>query len=61
METIDYEKMLAEAKRLKRLNEIVLKEITDKQNQMEKSVKEINSRPKPSENEKTKTCPNCGK
>lgn len=49
---IDYEKTLAEAKRLKLLNEIVLKEITEKQNQMEKSVKEINSRPKPHLNEK---------
>jgi hypothetical protein len=56
----DYSKTLAEAKRLKLLNEIVLKEIVRKQDEMEKSIVEINSLPKPKVDVGNKVC-KCGK
>lgn len=56
----DYSKTLAEAKRLKLLNEIVLKEIVRKQDEMEKSIVEINSLPKPKVDVENKVC-KCGK
>ena len=39
--TIDYTKTLAEAKRLKMLNEIVMNEIFEKSDAFEKSLSEI--------------------
>jgi len=56
--TIDYTKTLAEAKRLKMLNEIVLNEILEKSDAFEKSLEEIKSQPLPKMNA-TKTC-KCG-
>ena len=52
MEPIDYEKMIAEAKRLKLLNEIAAKEIFEKADLFDKSLTEI-------KHEK-KNCKNCG-
>jgi len=56
--TIDYSKTLAEAKRLKLLNEIVLKEIFEKADAFDASLVEIKSKPVPKMNV-TKTC-KCG-
>lgn len=52
MEPIDYEKMIAEAKRLMLLNEIAAKEIFEKSDLFDKSLKEL-------KHEK-KNCKNCG-
>jgi hypothetical protein len=53
--TIDYTKTLAEAKRLKMLNEIVMNEIFEKADAFEKSLTEIKSQPTPKMSV-TKTC-----